>query len=145
MPKGNEAKVELGLLRVFDALSAEGSVTRASRRLRLSQPAVSKALNRLRRSFGDPLFVRTAAGLVPTARARSLQLPVQRLLADADSLWAEKEAYDPSRDQGHFTIAATDAEAVMLPRVVNLMAAEAPGATLRVRPLPEDTLKALES
>lgn len=145
MPKGNEAKVELGLLRVFDALVAEGSVTRASRRLRLSQPAVSKALNRLRRSFSDPLFVRTGQGLVPTARARSLQAPVQRLLADAESLWGAKEAYDPSRDAGRFTFACSDAEMMMLPLVQKALAAEAPGATLAVRPLPLDTVKALET
>ena len=145
MPKGNETKVELGLLRIFDALVAEGSVTRASRRLRLSQPSVSKALNRLRRSFSDPLFVRTGAGLVPTERARSLQAPVQRLLADAESLWAAKAAYDPARDDGAFAIACSDAESVMLPHVVRWLAEEAPRATLRVRPLPQDTVKALES
>jgi DNA-binding transcriptional LysR family regulator len=145
MPKGNEAKVELGLLRVFDALVAEGSVTRASRRLRLSQPAVSKALNRLRRSFSDPLFVRTGQGLVPTERARALQVPVKRLLADAESLWAAKEAYDPSRDSGCFFIACSDAETMMLPLVHQALAAEAPRATLAVRPLPGDTVKALES
>ncbi|HVE81681.1 MAG TPA: LysR family transcriptional regulator [Myxococcales bacterium] len=145
MPKGNEAKVELGLLKVFAALAAEGSVTRASRTLRLSQPAVSKALNRLRRSFADPLFVRTGQGLVPTARARSLHLPVQRLLADAESLWTAKEAYDPERDAGTFTVACSDAEAVMLPHAVKLLAEEAPRATLCVRPLPQDTLKALET
>jgi len=145
MPKGNEAKVELGLLKVFDALVAEGSVTRASRRLRLSQPAVSKALNRLRRSFSDPLFVRTGQGLVPTERARSLQVPVKRLLADAESLWAAKEAYDPSRETGCFFMACSDAEMMMLPLVHQALAAEAPRATLAVRPLPLDTVKALET
>ena len=62
----NVNAVDLNLLRVFDAVLRERSVTTASQALGLTQPAVSNALARLRAQFGDPLFVRTAAGMDPT-------------------------------------------------------------------------------
>jgi len=61
--------VDLNLLRVFDTLFEQRSVTRAAARLGLTQSAVSHALGRLRQALGDPLFVRGSAGLQPTARA----------------------------------------------------------------------------
>ncbi len=56
------ARVDLNLYRVLDALYTEGSLTRAGEVLHLTQPAVSKALSRLRAAYEDPLFVRTASG-----------------------------------------------------------------------------------
>ena len=62
-------ELDLNLLRVFEALMSEQSVSRAAAKLRLSQPATSSALNRLREALGDPLLVRTREGMVPTPRA----------------------------------------------------------------------------
>ena len=64
--------VDLNLLKAFDALLGERAVTRAAGRIGLSQPAMSHALSRLRSLFGDDLFVRTPAGMEPTARAREI-------------------------------------------------------------------------
>src|SRR5579859_2613039 len=58
--------IDLNLLRVFQAIVEERSLTRAGERLALSQPAVSYSLGRLRTLFDDPLFVRTRSGMQPT-------------------------------------------------------------------------------
>src|SRR5207248_5599208 len=63
---------DLNLLKAFDALISERAVTRAAGRIGLSQPAMSHALSRLRGLFADDLFVRTPAGMEPTARAREI-------------------------------------------------------------------------
>ncbi|MDB5314480.1 MAG: LysR family transcriptional regulator, partial [Rhodospirillales bacterium] len=65
-------KLDLNLLRVFDAVARERHVTRASQRLNLSQSAVSNALSRLRAALGDELFLRRPGGVEPTALALSL-------------------------------------------------------------------------
>jgi DNA-binding transcriptional LysR family regulator len=64
--------LDVGMLRTFDALMRERSVSRAAARLFLSQPAVSASLNRLREVFDDPLFTRTGHGVTPTPRAQAL-------------------------------------------------------------------------
>jgi Transcriptional regulator len=63
-------RFDLNLYRVLDAIYAEGSLTKAGRRLGLSQPATSHALARLREAFDDPLFIRSAHGMVPTGPGR---------------------------------------------------------------------------
>ena len=71
----NIALVDLNLLVIFDAVMRERNVTRASKRIGITQPAVSNALNRLRYLAKDDLFVRTSEGVVPTARAITLAPP----------------------------------------------------------------------
>src|SRR5437879_8562120 len=73
---------DLNLLVVFEGLFREGSVTRAGKRLGMSQPALSHALNRLRFLLKDQLFIRTPKGVVPTPRAEQLALPLRKALAD---------------------------------------------------------------
>lgn len=65
--------VDLNILKVFEALYEEGGATRAGVRLGLTQSAVSAALARLRKTYGDQLFTRTGRGLVPTLRAQELK------------------------------------------------------------------------
>src|SRR6266496_5925841 len=72
--------IDLNLLVVFDAVMQERSVTRAGRRLGLSQPAISHALARLRHMLKDALFIRSPNGMVPTPRAEQLALPVRQAL-----------------------------------------------------------------
>ncbi|MCA9641315.1 MAG: LysR family transcriptional regulator, partial [Myxococcales bacterium] len=62
----NLLEIDLNLLLALDALLSEQHVTRAAQRMGLSQPAMSNILARLRQQFGDPLLVRTAAGMEPT-------------------------------------------------------------------------------
>src|SRR5438270_11593201 len=74
----NVADLDLNLLRVFDAVLQQRSVTAAAARLGLTQPAVSNALARLRALFGDALFVRTPAGMEATPFARGVAEPVRQ-------------------------------------------------------------------
>ena len=78
--KLNVQRLDLNLLRVFDALMQEQNLSRAAVRLNLSQPAVSNALARLRRHLDEPLFLRTARGMQPTSRAQSLHIAVRQAL-----------------------------------------------------------------
>lgn len=99
--------LDLNLLRVLRVLLQELSVTRASERLNLSQPAVSAALNRLRQSFDDPLFHPARRGITPTPRALELAEKVERILQDAESLTAQSH-FDPRTEPARFVIGAND-------------------------------------
>jgi len=87
---------DLQLLEAFTVLVDEGSVTRAAHRLGLSQPATSHCLARLRRTFDDPLLVRSNGRLMPTQRAMELVPEVAALLAGARRLAAAHEPFDPA-------------------------------------------------
>ena len=100
--------LDIGMLRTFDALMRERSVSRAAARLFLSQPGVSASLNRLREVFDDPLFTRTAHGVVPTARAQALAPQVGKVLVDIVGLLDAGRGFDPSTSQRIFRIAGSD-------------------------------------
>lgn len=127
---------DLNLLKTLDALLDERSVTRAAERLRLTQPAVSGMLTRLRETFGDPLFVRSQRGIVPTLRALELAGPVKQLLQDAETL-LRPSAFVPAEAHMTLTIASTDyaMQAVLVPFLAALRR-QAPG--IRVAVLPVD-------
>ena len=100
--------LDLAMLRTFDALMRERSVSRAASRLFLSQPAVSASLARLRETFGDSLFTRTAHGVLPTARALALAPQVEKLLADLGALLDPGRPFDPAASSRVFRIAGSD-------------------------------------
>jgi DNA-binding transcriptional LysR family regulator len=100
-------KVDFNLLVAFDALFDELSVSRTAERLALTQPTVSGMLHRLRDLFGDPLFVRTQRGMLPTPRAESLALPVKALLDDAKAL-VEPARFNPATAEMTFSITVND-------------------------------------
>src|SRR4051812_21895445 len=97
--------LDVGMLRTFEALLRERSVSRAAERLFLSQPAVSASLQRLRDAFGDPLFTRTSHGVVPTPRALALGPQVERVLADIAALLDDARPFDPATSSRIFRIA----------------------------------------
>lgn len=110
--------LDVGMLRAFEALALERSVSRAAARLFLSQPAVSAALNRLRDTFGDPLFTRTAHGMEPTARALALAPLVDKVLADIATLLEADQPFDPAASDRIFRIAGSDhASHLLLPEL----------------------------
>lgn len=109
----NFRTLDLNLLRVFDAVMAEGSLTRAAQSLALTQPAASHALKRLHEAVGEPLFTRTAFGMRPTARAEALWPQVQLALGGLQRALAP-ERFDPQRDSANFRIAMTDGMAALL-------------------------------
>lgn len=130
----NIRNTDLNLLVAFDALYDLRSVTRAAERLALTQPTVSGMLTRLRELFGDPLFVRTQYGVLPTPRADELAEPVKRLLADFDTLIAPKE-FDPGSASMTVSISANDymQNALIVPFIRRLRE-EAPGIRLALLP-----------
>lgn len=139
------ATLDLNLLRVFDALYEEHSATRAGDRLGLTQSAVSHALARLRDFIGDELFVRTSEGMVPTPRAHALAPRVRRGLLEVQSAF-QVDAFAPDSSDRRFVIAANPyACAVLLPELVAVLRSAAPGASLRVRPVPVNVVAALDA
>jgi DNA-binding transcriptional LysR family regulator len=130
MSKMDVGGVDLNLLKLFDALLKEGSVTRAGQHLGLSQPAASRGLGRLRRLLNDPLLIRTSKGWELTPRAVALSDPVTKLLDDARSI-IKPLVFNPRTASGRFTIAAGDHMALMLlPTLISKLATLAPGIDL---------------
>ena len=143
----NLRAIDLNLFVAFDALLTERNVTRAARRIGLSQPAMSSALGRLRVMFKDPLLVRTANGMQATARAMELAAEIAGVLDKARRLFDSRVEFDPLTSRQSFTVRMGDMnEFIFLPRIVAELRVRAPGLTLEIKHLsPESTLDALES
>jgi DNA-binding transcriptional LysR family regulator len=130
----NLRSVDLNLLVAFDALIAERNVTRAAGRIGLSQPAMSKALNRLRFLFGDPLFVRRDRAMEPTTRAIELSVPIRGALADISRTLMPPTGFDPATVRATLKIATIDLyHTRLLPSLVQHLRRHAPGVDLQVR------------
>jgi DNA-binding transcriptional LysR family regulator len=131
----NFRTLDLNLLRVFDAVMAEGSLTRAAERLAMTQPAASHALKRLHVAVGEELFHRTAFGMRPTVRAEALWPQVRAALAQLQGALSPR-SFDPAQDAATFNIAMADATAAMLlPPLVSAIETQAALANIRTLPL----------
>jgi DNA-binding transcriptional LysR family regulator len=131
----NFRTLDLNLLRVFDSVMSEGSLTRAAEALSLTQPAASHALKRLHAWIGEPLFQRSATGMKPTPRAVALWPPVRAALQDLQQQLAPT-GFDPRRDPAEFRITMADAVATaMAPMLVQAIESDAALADLRIQPL----------
>ena len=127
----NVQDVDLNLLRVFDAVLSERGVTAAAARLGLTQPAVSNALARLRALFGDPMFVRTPAGMDATPFARELGEPVRQALALLESALAHGPGFDPASSSRAFRFYMSDlGQTEFLPPLVERVRRVAPQVRL---------------
>jgi DNA-binding transcriptional LysR family regulator len=134
--------MNLNLLLVFEALWTERHVTRAGRRLGLSQPAMSAALSRLREMLKDPLFVRGRGVLTPTERCVALAAPLSKALLDIRNALAGV-AFEPATTERTLTLGAVDAAiAVVVPKLAARFATEAPRATLAVSAI--DPMRAVD-
>lgn len=123
--------VDLNLLVVFQEVFQERQISQAAKRLRLSQSAVSNALARLRRTFNDELFVRTAHGMQPTPFAEQLAEPVAAALAHINLALNPSEPFDAATSNRHFTLAMTDVgEVYFMPVLVEHLNQVAPGVQL---------------
>jgi DNA-binding transcriptional LysR family regulator len=126
--------LDLNLLKVFEALMSEGSVTRAARALFMTQPAVSNALARLREALGDPLFVRSGAGVVPTQRAVTLWAPLGESLERMRGA-LDEESFEAHRARSEFRLSMSDYVAgLVMPRLVDRFSRSAPLARLHTAP-----------
>ncbi|MDB5820301.1 MAG: Transcriptional regulator, LysR family [Rhizobacter sp.] len=115
--------LDIGMLRTFDALLRERSVSRAAARLFLSQPAVSASLKRLRDTFADPLFTRTSHGVQPTARALALAPHVESVLLELGKLLDAERGFDPGTSDRIFRVSGSDYSSQrMLPEVCSELA-----------------------
>src|SRR6516225_2877921 len=126
--------IDLNLLVVFDAVMRDRSVTRAGRRLGLSQPAMSHALTRLRHRLKDQLFVRSPSGMIPTPRAEQLATPI-RVALDGLQQSLEPVQFEPAKATMTFRIAVDNYSAIVLVApIVAHIAGIAPALSLDFRP-----------
>jgi len=142
-----DTRFDLNLLRLLVALDHKRSVSRAAEALGMSQSGFSTALARLRRQFDDPLFVRTATGMAPTARAVPMVQVAREALHGVQSRILVQPAFDAATSHTEFRLAMADvAEIVFLPRLLRHLGQVAPQVTVRSESWPRDGLReALES
>lgn len=136
----NIRNFDLNLLVALDALLDEQNVSRAARRLSLSQPTVSGMLNRLRDSFSDPLLVRTQHGMVPTPRAETLRPAIKKLLREAVSL-LEPGGFNPAAADLTFSVSVNDyMQRTVLLSFIAFLRQTAPNIRIAVLPLEVERL-----
>ncbi len=140
----NVNALDLNLLRVFDAVMAEGNVTRAAERLFLSQPATSHALGRLRHLLKDDLFVKVPGGVRPTPRALELAEPVHAALSTLEQAFNPTE-FDPAASTRVIRLATHDYfTTLLMDDVAAYLAEHAPGISLRLHPMAGRALEMLD-
>jgi len=124
-------RIDLNLLVVFDTIYAEASITRASRRLNLSQPAISHALGRLREMLEDPLFTRHGRLMTPTPLARRMIEPIRQSLRGIEATLTKGDRFAPQSAVKHFTVGMRDTlEAAILGKLMRRIADSAPRVTI---------------
>lgn len=139
----NLRSVDLNLLVVLEALLEERQVTKAAERLHMSQPAVSRALQRLRHTFSDPLLVRSADGFDLSERAKQMSTDVKSVLANIKQMIAEPQ-FDPLTSKQVIQIAGPDLEmALYLPELLRVMQHQAPFMQVELDSRPADYFEML--
>ena len=128
-------QMDLNLLRVFDEIMTERSLTRAAHKLSLTQPAVSNALQRLREALGDDLMKRSGQEMSPTPRALALWPAVREALGQLEGALVPGQ-FVPAQASNTFILAMADATAAkLMPGLLAAMDQTAPGVSIRVVPL----------
>lgn len=134
---------DLNLLRALRVLLEERNVTRAAKRLFISQPAMSKSLQKLRQEFDDPLFTRTAYGLNPTPRAKQLEQQLPMLLDQLNAL-VRPEQFAPASHREQFRLSSSDIfYRQLLPELMPEFAHQAPHSGIRAGEVEKDFLEQL--
>ncbi|MDR6583525.1 LysR family transcriptional regulator [Herbaspirillum frisingense] len=123
--------IDLNLLVVFNQLLVDRRVSIVAEKLGQTQPAISNALNRLRRLLGDELFLRTSKGMEPTSLSIQLAEPIAYALSAIHSTLNQQALFDPERTSRTFTIGMTDiGEIYFLPRLMDTLAGIAPNISI---------------
>ena len=126
-------RVDLNLFVVFETIYTEGGVTRAGRRLSLTQPAISHALGRLRELFDDPLFIRQGKAMIPTPLARLIIDPVRHSLRGFEATLERVDRFDPATARKHFIVGMRDVrELAVLPNLLRSVTRTAPFVDIAV-------------
>jgi DNA-binding transcriptional LysR family regulator len=129
-------KIDLHLIKVLHTVLTERSVSRAATRLGMYQPAVSSALKRLREFSGDPLLVRSGAGMVPTDAGLRMIEPSAHILRAAEVMFSDARGFEAKTAQVSFRIAASDyLDPMFLPQLVSRIKAHAPLSRIEIQPL----------
>jgi DNA-binding transcriptional LysR family regulator len=135
-------QIDLNLFVVFDAIHSEGNLTRAAESLSVTQPAVSNALARLRAALGDPLFVRSPRGMVPTPHAESIAGAVAEALHLLSGAAQRGAGFDPARSNRVFRLSMPDLfDALLLAPLAADTATHAPGIGLHNFRLPRSEIR----
>lgn len=125
---------DLNLFRAFLTLFETRNVSEAALQMDLSQPGMSAILRRLREQFGDELFIRTKTGMIPTHRARQIELPIRRIMDIMAQDVMAAMPFDPATTTRSFVIGTSDmSEYIFLPKLMSEFARLAPAATLAGR------------
>jgi DNA-binding transcriptional LysR family regulator len=136
--------LDLNLLRLFAAIYETRSVSRAALRLKISQPAASNGLTRLRSFLGDALFARAQGGVRPTPMAEELAGPVLRAIAMIAGALGDSETFDPRRSSRIFRMHMSDiGEARFLPPLMRALDQTAPCVKLECKALPHGQIGAM--
>ncbi len=138
----NLRSFDLNLLVAFDALISEGSVTKAAKRLKIQQPAMSHSLSTLRVLLQDELFIRVGQVMQPTARARSLAVPVRQALRQAQLALTGGLGFDPATEERTFRIAMSpEIELLLIPDLTARLRRLAPGIKVLARVFPYEAME----
>jgi DNA-binding transcriptional LysR family regulator len=139
----NKQPLDLNRLRVFRAVWEHRNVSRAAEELGVSQPTVSHALRELRQHFSDRIFVRGPRGMIPTPLAETIARRISQALAVLEQGLEIRGDFDPSSSRREFTIVMTDiAEAIILPRILQVCRVDAPRVGFRAIQLPTESVLA---
>jgi DNA-binding transcriptional LysR family regulator len=145
MPIDSLARIDLNLLVALHVLLEERNVTRAAERLFVTQPAMSKTLSRLRVLLDDPLFTRSGRGLVPTPRALEMARSLPDVLTSVSAILENLE-FAPETYRGAIEMVAPEFMAVqVVPELTSLLRTEAPGITLAMSNIHENSVQELAS
>ena len=144
MHETNISTLDLNLLRALKALLDKKHVSRAAESISLSQPAMSRALQRLRDTFKDPLLVKGSNGLDLTPRAIELYQPLQEIFLQLNQI-ITPSSFNPATTQAEISIATRDYEMItIMPTVIKAITAEAPNLKLRIIAMHGDDMTALD-
>ncbi len=140
------SEADLNLLIIFDSIYKERSLTKAGKRINLTQSAVSHALSRLRDMFDDPLFIRQGKSMEPTSLATELYPNIGQALHLLESALFERNAFHPATAQREFSVGMGDyGVVVLLPLLLKRIHKQAPGVHLRIRQTTIENREALLS
>src|SRR5690625_3969195 len=132
---------DLNLLVAFDAMMSERSVTRAAKRLRIHQPAMSHSLSVLRRMLDDELFVRVGTQMQPTVRAQALARSVRHALSMMQDIIHTTDSFDPATTERLFRLGfSSEVELLLMPELAAVLRQQAPGLRLHGRPVSTDSV-----
>ncbi|KXV04355.1 LysR family transcriptional regulator [Caballeronia megalochromosomata] len=124
-------KLDLNLFVVFESIYEKRNLTRASEALFITQPAVSNALARMRKAFGDPLFVSTPSGMVPTPFTENIIGRVREALQLLEASATEGDVFVPAASERTFRLSMPDlTEAILLPAIGEVLQQQAPGMSI---------------